>query len=338
MDFMISLRDPRNPKRRTAPRYLVIDDGAAAPVQLGLSAWASRVIAQFPPIAMKNPDRVVRTGDILFLVHGFNVDSADALKFHHVCASSLRASGWQGVVISYDWPSDGLVFAYLPDREDARDAASKMIRSAITVLQDRQAKDCTINVHVMAHSMGAFVTQQAFTNAYQDVPKGWRVGQVLLVSGDVDHTVFSAEHATAKAFVEHAGRLTCYTNRRDKALLASNVKRLALAPRVGRVGLPEDSPRPMVEVNCTGVFEALPPTIRDSLDPSPSHSFYFGQRAFWDDVVLTLNAGLDRSDYPNRVPQDGGKLPNRFVLGPTPMPDGVYHAALAQATSSIPAN
>ena len=59
--------------------------------------------------------------------------------------------------------------------------------------------DGTVDVHVLAHSMGAFVVQQAFTWAYQDVPTSWQVAQVLLAAADVDHTVFSSGNTSAKA-------------------------------------------------------------------------------------------------------------------------------------------
>jgi esterase/lipase superfamily enzyme len=78
------------------------------------------------------------------------------------------------------------------------------------------------------------VTQQAFTWSYQDVPPDWKVGQVLLAAADVDASVFSADNTSAKTFVQHSARLTAYCNRYDKALMASNAKRLDLAPRMGR--------------------------------------------------------------------------------------------------------
>jgi hypothetical protein len=56
------------------------------------------------------------------------------------------------------------------------------------------------------------VVQQAFVWSYQDVPPGWKVGQVLMAAADVDYTVFSASNLGAEAFVQHSGRLTAYCN------------------------------------------------------------------------------------------------------------------------------
>ena len=313
-EFMISLRHTSNDANVGKPRYLVIDPATGAETAMTDKAWAKRLLAGFPA-ASADTSRGVRPrqGDILFLVHGFNVSHAAAVEFHGKCAAGLAAAGWQGQVVSFDWPSDGLVFAYLDDRAKARAAASALVTSAISLLQSQQQDDCTVRVNVLAHSMGCFVTQQAFTWAYQDVPPDWRVGQVLLVAADVDASVFSASNATAQQFGKHAARLTAYRNRYDAALAASNAKRLELAPRLGRVGLPADAPSMMCEVDCTRLFEDTHPNPLSRIDPVTTHCFYFSDPRFWHDAALTLQGNLDRSVIPTRdeVP---GPTPNRFTL------------------------
>ena len=162
-EFMITTRKADGSDGVGPARYLTFDDAAAADTTLAQDAWTARLIATFPAAPAPGPDGVrVRSGDILFLVHGFNVSHAAAKAFHMKCVAALAAAGWTGQLVSYDWPSDGLVFAYLPDRGNARDAASALVQSGIALLEDTQQQNCTINVHVMAHSMGCFVTQQAF--------------------------------------------------------------------------------------------------------------------------------------------------------------------------------
>jgi pimeloyl-ACP methyl ester carboxylesterase len=307
-------------------RYLDIDDVTGEVTVCPQKRWADKIMANFPLQPVGGVMR--RTGEILFLVHGFNVSAADALAFHRKCEQNLRDAQWDGLVISFDWPSDGLVFAYLDDRVDARAAASALAHSAIGLLEARQAADCIVNVHVMAHSMGCFVTQQAFTWAYQDVPPAWKVGQVLLVAADVDHSVFAADNASAKSFMQFSGRLTSYTNKYDKALLASNVKRLTLAPRLGRVGLPDDAPPMMCEVDCSTLFAD---TQISSLDPVKTHCFYFDQQQFWRDAALTLMGGLDRNVYKKRETNPDKPLPNRFELVTDPMTDAEYATELSRS-------
>jgi len=329
MSFMISLRQPDGSDGIGDPRFLVIDDDSGQQWDVASAeAWAEEVLANFP-LRRDAQGAARREGDILFLVHGFNVGQADALAFHDKCRKALLASGWNGILISYDWPSDGLVFAYLPDRANARAAASQLVQSGIALLESTQRQDCAVNVHILAHSMGAFVTQQAFTWAYQDVPPGWKVGQVLLVAGDVDYSVFSSDNISAQRFAQHSGRLTAYCNHYDKALLASNAKRVALAPRLGRVGLPDDSPQMMIGVDCSALFEVADQGLGALLSPVATHCFYFDRPEFWQDAVLTLAGGIDRNVMPTRTATSGA---NRFALKSEPIDGPAFEQALRRAT------
>ncbi len=331
MAYVVSLRSPSNERAIGKVRYLDIDDSTGSVTVRTPDNWANRVIANFQPQAVAGKSKPQRVGDILFLVHGFNVSAADALALHRKCEQGLRDAGWDGLVISFDWPSDGLVFAYLDDRVDARAAASALTNSAIGLLEARQSDDCIINVHVMAHSMGCFVTQQAVTWAYQDVRPAWRIGQVLLVAADVDYSVFNADNTSARSFSQYSGRLTAYCNKYDKALLASNAKRLALAPRLGRVGLPDGAPPLMCEVDCSNLFVDAYKSLAANLSPTTTHSFYFDQPQFWHDATLTLLGGLDRNVIPTRAQNPDRPLPNRFVLKTNEPDASGYKAALGQS-------
>jgi hypothetical protein len=288
-------------------------------------------MAGFPQDATAPEGHPRRTGDILFFVHGFNVGRDSALKSQFDTSDRLSKAGWKGKVVSFDWPSDGLVFGYLPDRLHARDSANALVSSGIKLLEAAQQADCTINVHVMAHSMGCFVVQQAFNWAYQDVPPDWSVAQVMFVAGDVDASVFSAGSVTANAFTRYAGRFTAYCNRYDKALTVSNAKRLELAPRLGRVGLPADAPASFAEVDCDQLFDKVFPGGGAQLDPGLTHGFYFQRNEFWRDVALTLAGGLDRSAIPTR---DHTAVASHFVLDPQGISMEAYQKALAQAALS----
>ena len=335
MEYMITLRHSDGSAGVAAPRYIGFDD-VTKPETPFVSAdeWVNSLVDTFP---LQQPDREglrVRQGDILFLVHGFNVSHDDAKTFHLKCVAGLKTQQWSGRVVSYDWPSDGLVFAYVDDRFSARAAASTLVCGAIALLESAQKNQCTINVHVLAHSMGAFVLQQAFTWSYQDVPPDWKVGQLMFAAADVDYTVFEDGNPSATAFVKHAGRLTAYCNAYDKALLISNAKRLDLAPRMGRVGLPDAAPPMMCEVNCSALFEKFAPDLGQILSPAVTHSFYFDRPEFWRDVVLTLGGGIDRGSFKTRAPDPDDLLANRFKLKPDGISDMDYRMALLQAKTS----
>jgi hypothetical protein len=332
--YMISLRKAADAGGVGAPRYLSIDSQTLQETALPWKRWLVEIMSLFPEV--DNPlapsAKPQKTGEVLFFVHGFNVSHASAVAAHYDYAASLEAQGWTGTLISFDWPSDGLVFAYLDDRENARAAASALVSGGISLLQGAQTADCAVNVHVMAHSMGGFVVQQAFTWSYQDVPPDWRIGQLMFAAADVDYTVFEADNPSAKAIVAHSGRMTAYCNRYDKALMASNAKRLELAPRMGRVGLPPDTPKTMVEVDCSELFDQVFPALPPHLDPQATHCFYFQRPEFWRDVVLTLKGGIDRSVIPTRQVDPESTAPDRYFLLPHGIDDALYRSALAKAS------
>jgi pimeloyl-ACP methyl ester carboxylesterase len=332
-EYMISMRKLDGSAGLGPTQYLAFDDAVTPPMVMKPDDWVTAVMAGFPPAAPGQR----RTGDILFFVHGFNVSHQSTVTSHLNNVAALAQAGWTGRVISYDWPSDGLTFAYVPDRFNARAAASGLVSSGIALLEKTQRDNCTINVHVMGHSMGCFVIQQAFTWAYQDVPSSWSIAQLILVAADVDNTVFSADNYSAKMFVQHAGRLTAYCNRYDKALTVSDVKRLDTSPRMGRVGLPADAPSAMCEVDCSDFFDQTYPGFGPQMDPQLTHCFYFSRPEFWKDAVLTLAGGLDRTKIPTRAPDPASDLSNRFVLDPN-ISDQDYRTALARAggTPSTP--
>jgi esterase/lipase superfamily enzyme len=333
--YMITLRTTdEGDEPASSPRYLKLPDKPGQPeTELQAAAWQAQIIAQFPKSivdAMTTPT-LTRNGDVIVFVHGFNVDFKSAVATHRRMMAKLNAAGFAGQFISFDWPSKGLTFAYLSDREHARKAANALVTCGIALLRDAQVDGCQINLHVIAHSMGAFVAQQAFTWSYQDVPPDWRLGQLIFVAADVDYTVFSAPNPSAKAFGAHAGRVTAYCDRYDKALAVSNAKRLELAPRMGRVGLPNDAPDTMCEVDCSNLFDAAFPGLRSHLDPVTTHTFYFDQPVFWQDVVLTLAGGLDRDVIPTR-----SKLskPDRFALNTAPRTRMDFMSDLARGSQS----
>jgi esterase/lipase superfamily enzyme len=313
-------------------RYMLFDDDGANERELTQARWVATFLNEFEVDAATDPKKTVRRGDALFFVHGFNVDHASAVADHVKKFRALAKAGWSGRLISFDWPSDGLTFAYLPDRARARLAAHNLVTKGIAVLQTYQTDTCLVNMHVLAHSMGAFVTQQALNWAYQDVPSSWSLGQLAFVGGDVDASVFEADTVTSKAISRYSGRFTNYYNKYDKALAISNVKRLETAPRVGRIGLPDDAPPIMAQVDCSHLFDAVYKDDLSKLDPNTTHSFYFDQDVFWQDLVLNLNGGLYRSVFPTRDHVQPESVHNRYILKPAPIAAADYRQALGRAT------
>ncbi|PJE31752.1 Alpha/beta hydrolase of unknown function [Pseudooceanicola antarcticus] len=267
-------------------------------------AWIEAVIQE----SRHGPQDELPRGDILMYVHGFNTPQDVMIERHRLLKSSLAALGFEGVVISFDWPCADQALNYLEDREDAKITALRMVREGIAAFAQAQRPDCRINLHILAHSMGAFVTREAFDDA-DDRPRvaahSWSVSQVMLISGDVSAGSM-AEGGKAGSLYRHCVRLTNYFNPFDAALSLSNVKRVGVAPRVGRIGLPETAPASAVNVNVGNYFDAN--KARFAGLKNASHTWYFHDERFLRDVLLTMQGEIDRHEIPGRAQGSLGNL------------------------------
>ena len=154
-------------------------------------------------------------------------------------------------------------------------------------------------VHVLAHSMGAYVVRLAFDHASDDQPSrgvAWQINQMAFVAGDVSAGSMTTGNALSQELYGHVGRFTNYSNPQDSVLQISNAKRVFTAPRVGRVGLQDPSPDVACNVDGGAVW-----TAAGAPAPLDSHGFWFGQAAFYRDLKLTLDGTIDRDSMPTRT-------------------------------------
>lgn len=282
------------------------------------SAWYSAVRKDAEWINDNNETR----GDILFIVHGYNNSEADVIQRHRQLRNDLNALGFKGVVVSFDWPSDDKALAYLPDRHRAKISALKLVTDGILYLSKQQTPDCTISIHILGHSTGAYVVREAFDDAddHNGVNTGWGVSQIIFAAGDVSSGSMSADTSDTDSLYRHCVRLTNYFNKHDEALDLSNIKRVGTAPRAGRIGLPDDAPQNAVNINCTAYYEQLTAENSDivsndqptGLSGMYSHSWYFGNLIFTRDLFSVL-IGIDRTVIPTRIIQPDGKMALRHI-------------------------
>ena len=54
------------------------------------------------------PPGTEEQGNVLIHVHGFNIDTSEMLERHRKLRRGLRAQGYDGAVVSFDWPSEGV--------------------------------------------------------------------------------------------------------------------------------------------------------------------------------------------------------------------------------------
>jgi len=165
-----------------------------------------------------------------------------------------------------------------------------------------QEENCKINVHLLAHSTGAYVVREAFDDA-DDRPgvalSNWSVSQIMFIGADVSSKSMSAENAKSSSIYRHCVRLTNYSNPYDAALKLSNVKRVGVAPRVGRIGLPNEIPDNAVNVNCGAYYDKNESSIKSI--GTKSHSWYIGDSKFTKDMFHTITGDIDRHSIPTRV-------------------------------------
>lgn len=310
VDYVMSVRAVRSGRfvDKVGPsRFLQVDEGVDPLPQQAITAnrWFDQVREAGAWVNAKGQAR----GDVLFIVHGYNNSEREVMARHRLLQASLRAVGFKGVVVSFDWPCGDDALAYLPDRHRAKLSAHNLVDDGIARLSARQSCNCAVNIHVLGHSTGAYVIREAFDDAddTQLAQASWLVSQIVFAAGDVSAHSMAAGNPESASVYRHCMGLTNYSNRSDAALDLSNVKRLGLSPRVGRTGLPATAPGTAVNVDCTAYYAMFDGNakVRATDGPAiihgmPSHSWYFGNAVFTRDLRDTL-IGLPTQEIATRA-------------------------------------
>jgi esterase/lipase superfamily enzyme len=256
-------------------------------------------------------------GDILVFVHGYNNDQRTVMRRHDRIALDLAEAGFKGAVLSFDWPSEQMAINYLEDRHDAKLTAMQLVTDGIAALSREQTPDCSINIHLLGHSTGAYVIREAFDDADDSrlANNSWSVSQVAFIAGDVSSGSLSEGNSSSDSLYRHCARLTNYSNLFDSVLKLSNAKRLGVAPRAGRVGLPSDAPSRAVNVDCSSYFKHLVAERSDIRTQDQTeeigsfdHSWHIGNRVFARDLFEVIRGDLDRSVITTRRTNERGEL------------------------------
>ena len=268
-------------------------------------AWIKKVVE----LSKKGAHSGVSEGDIVVYVHGFNSDTSTLLRRLRALKKGLKAQGFDGVVIAFDWPSADQALNYLEDRLDAKQSAFRLVTEGISSFAALQTPDCRINTHLVAHSMGCYVVREAFDDA-DDRPaiaaRSWSVSQIILLAADVSAKSMEEGRSKTSSLYRHCVRLTNYFNPFDNVLTLSNIKRIGVSPRAGRVGVSAPEPRKLVDLNCGPYYEKHGPTIKGP-DDSP-HNWYFSDKKVMADIAFTLKGNIDREKIPTRAPTNLGGL------------------------------
>ncbi|MFK3794940.1 MULTISPECIES: alpha/beta hydrolase [unclassified Pseudomonas] len=245
--------------------------------------------------------------DVVFFVHGYNTPSKEALTRQRLIEKELRARKYACMVVGFDWPSENQTLLYLADRSKAQDSAAQLVKRGILPFMTFSQPDCPVNVHVMAHSMGAFVVREAFRSVDKLRDSGlandWRIGQLVLFGADISSSCFALGNSDMIPTFNHCGRLTNYFSGYDEALAVSNAKNIDISSRVGRVGMPEDTPADdkALDVDCGPRYLAVRNRTFKTIDGLVSHSWYLEDSNWYDDLAYTLQGSIDRNSIPSRT-------------------------------------
>ena len=296
---------------QAGPSYLEVEDTKPIPTASDIisdfSTWAGKIISELKTKAGQNPASL----DVVFFIHGYNTNSEESLKRQRLLEKRLHQSGFTSTVVGFDWPSAHVAVLYETDRLEAMRAAAELVTAGIAEFISYSRPSCTVNLHIVAHSMGAYVVREAFRQTAKahlsDLATQWKVSQIALLAADISSDCFATGHADMDPVFNHCGRLTNYYSGHDMVLEVSNVKNLDISSRVGRVGMPSDvdtNPK-AVDVNCTARYTAVGEDARKAsmarcMDGSVTHSWYFDDDNWYQDLALTLAGKIDRNYFPTR--------------------------------------
>ena len=291
MKFFLSRRTYNASKKKftnnfaALTRYVMLDagpSGAGAGGIISRDDWLAQVVAR------------AQSDEVVVFVHGFNTPQASMLERLDKIEQGLQSNGYQGAVVAFDWPSDGILTAYDPDLRDARKSAPFLLPDGILPLLDRG-----LSVHVLAHSMGTYLTLRAFAGQGDTVGASpWKVDQVLFVAADTEAEAVREGAWGGLVLERRCERFTNYYSTADRVLAVSGGIVHGGRDRAGHVGLPDAKPGNSIDMYTTEQFRRHVPPAQQS-DIITSHTWLYDDAGFYRDAAMTV-AGRADAGMPTR--------------------------------------
>lgn len=257
---------------------------------------------------------MLRRCDLLAYVHGFNVSWEDAVGSALALQVMLDRDGvgdpaQRTAVVLFTWPSDGLALpfvSYKSDRSEAKGSGYAFARGLLKLrdhlasLADRSPRGeraCPQDLHLLCHSMGNYVLQNALERL-RDFTPGTALPRlfehVFLCAPDVDADVLEPGRPMGDLH-QLARQVTVYHNSGDLALVVSDHTK-GNPDRLGSHGAARAGALPdkVQQVDCSDVVGGL-----------VEHSYYLDGRCS-DDILLSIDG----------VPPDDARRPRTRKPGP----------------------
>lgn len=157
--------------------------------------------------------RVGSNRDVLIYVHGFNTSLQEA-EFR--LAQIVADGRFGGVPVLFTWPAQDGLLSYVSAKESAT-----VSRDALTgMLNDLAAIPSIGRIHVLAHSMGAWLAMEALRESAIGNPRllSGKLGNVMLAAPDIDFSVFRQQMAK----IGPQSNVSVFTSTGDRALSLSS--------------------------------------------------------------------------------------------------------------------
>ena len=169
-----------------------------------------KTLKLFADTVRKNQKRAaIYKNQAMVFVHGFNTSFDDAMKRATQLSFDLQ---FDGILIAFAWPSQGLARSYLVDQS----MATKSVKPLISFLDQIRDTLPNFRIHLLAHSLGNRVMLNALCSiAKRGNDKRHNFGQVIAAHADVSTDDF--EKLTS-CFKSHVAGISLYVNENDTAL------------------------------------------------------------------------------------------------------------------------
>lgn len=281
----------------TQPHHLIWRGGQGTDA-VTADAWRDDIKAQS------------QTGEVLVCVHGFNTSRSGFLAMVKALKAQPALQNYHGAIVGYDWPTGsedgitgfwnklfGLRRLYKNDKATANAMDDMLVRDLRFLFEDPD-----LQVHVLAHSMGCYLTTLAVGHAEQWLGTVKPFDQVAFGAADVDQKLLVKDEWGGKAMNRRCARVTHYHSFEDDILDISGQVMWGGSKRSGKHGLLTDAPDQFVDVSTSQRYEAKFPQHKQ--DMRLSHNWYQLDSQFLADLVLTLD-GKSADAMPTRRVENG---------------------------------
>lgn len=239
------------------------------------------------------------SNEVAIFVHGFNTSQATMMRRLRKVKRGLRKQGFNGAVAAFAWPNRERRLAYVKDKSDVPKFAPSLLEDGIRPILNLASKP---KVHLICHSMGAYVCLKALSGATGNR----KIGEVVFVAGDLDQPWFNRGEPPTRLMENWATRATNYFSTKDQVLDWSE-NLVHGDPRIGRDGLPHPTGANHVDVDCTARYRS--PAYDGKRSMVYSHSFYFDDEIWLKDMAMTLCGKRPDTRGPSPNPPDSVLLP-----------------------------